>query len=153
VPQATVYKGVKNGEEHYFVLRDNHFRPSDRELKSLAQCLIPKHTRFSKLPWYTNFADQKQMIKALREQKKYWESQMAGELAQELDDADKLGGGGDIEKHDRYKQRVKACSIFLQALQDRPQPDDKRIFHGEKVDPSDYITNSSDKTVRGENQE
>ncbi|MFU1780212.1 hypothetical protein ACM16X_02395 [Haloarcula japonica] len=147
--QATLYKGIKDEEEHYIVLKESHIRPSDREIKSLAQCPIPKHTVFSKLPWINDFADREQMIEALREQKDYWESQIASEIAQELNDADKLGGGGDIEKHDRYKQRVKACSIFLQALQDRPQLNDKRIFHGEEVDASDYITKSSDGTGRG----
>lgn len=138
--QAKLYK--REDMEHYFVtVPEQHWTKGMDEmpLEQVAYCPVPPRTKFTKTPNWQSINREDAMITCLRNQKEYWEKQMAGEIAQELNDADKLGGGGDIDKHDRYKQRVKACSVFLQALQENPSIEDQSIFHDEKVDASEYI--------------
>lgn len=139
--QAQLYK--REDMEHFFVaVPDQHWTKGMDELplESWAYAPVPQNTHFTKTPNWQSINKKEEMITCLRNQKEYWEKQIAGEIANELNDADKMSGGGDIDKHDRYKQRVKACSIFLQALQENPSIEDQRIFHGDKVDAEEWIT-------------
>lgn len=134
---AKLYRRTDVDDEHFFVVIPEQYWTKgldEMNLDTVASAPVPKRTRFTKLPRWSSTNSRRKLVEALREQKEYWEMQMAGEITEEWNDADKLGGGGNIDKYERYKERVRACSVFLQHLQENPSSDDRRIFHGEKVE-------------------
>jgi hypothetical protein len=135
--------------EHYFVaVPEQHWSEGMDEmpLEILATIEVPPRTRFTKLPPWQSINKKDEFVRCLRNQKEYWEMQIAEEGAAALNHGNTM----DEDRFDRYKQRVKACSVFLQVLQENPLPDDTRIFHGDKVDPSPHISNSDRETVEGD---
>lgn len=138
--QAKLWK--VEGEEHYFVaVPDQHYTNwmNKTAFEQLAYFPVPPRTNFTKCPNSHSQSSRGDLVEGLREQLEYWELQMYGEVAKEWNYADKRGGGGDIEKYERYKQRVICCSIFLKALQENPLTTNTQILREEKVETSKYI--------------
>jgi len=134
-------------ETRKFVLSLCWEAEDDREepkIRKIAEAEVPQYTEFSKLPHHGEPLKQEplekhELVEALREQKEYWELQMAGEKAKEINYATGTGEERrDYSKNERYRKRVRACSIFLQVLQDSPTSDDRRIFYGEEVEVQNW---------------
>lgn len=117
----------------------------DVKLESLAWYNVPDRTRFTKTPHWDSGASKNEMIEGLREQLRYWRLQMFGEVANELNE-----GNGDAEKHDRYRDRAIACSIFLKALQENPRLKDTTMLREHDVDAENHISKKDLDSTRAE---
>lgn len=89
---------------------------------------MPDNTRFTKTPHWQSINSKDEIVEGLRDQKEYWEKQMFGIQADNLngfdtqDECDKA-----VERFKRYEQRVRACSIFIQTLIDDTRLEDEEI--------------------------
>ena len=140
--QAKLYKVADSDREHYLVaIPDQHWTKGlDRmKLESVAWAAVPPRTEFTKVPNWQTSTSKEDMVEALREQKEYWEKQMFGIQADNLNGFDTQNECDKaVEKFERYKKRVKACSIFIQHLADRPVHEDREIVPTwEKVEIED----------------
>ena len=152
--QAKLYKVADKDREHYIAaVPDQHWTKGldEKKLESVAWAAVPPRTEFTKVPNWQVVTSKEDMIEALREQKEYWEKQMFGIQADNLngfdtqEECDKA-----VEKFKRYEKRVEACSIFIQNLVEHPLHEDKEVVPTwKKVEIEDSDSNPTD----GENQE
>lgn len=140
--QAKIYKRTDIDGEHYFVaIPDQHWtRGMDRmQRETVASKYVPTHTRFTKLPHWNSLTSKEELIEGLREQLEYWELQMAGKEADEINAMTGMGDedfdyGKNKESYYRYKKRAEACCYFLDVLQENPGTEDVKIYHTHYTD-------------------
>lgn len=134
--QAKIYKRTDIGKSHFFVaIPDQHWtRGMDRMKKDVvASHYVPTHTHFTKLPHWNKKAGKEEIIEALREQLEYWQLQMAGKQANQLNyetgSREELDQEGNAESYYRYQKRAEAVCHFLDVLQENPRMSDVNIYH------------------------
>lgn len=124
-------------EEHFLVaVPEQHYTVGMDKMsfKQVEVVNVPSHTHFSKLPHYQKKTGKEEMVEKLREQLEYWQMQMAGKQANEMNamsgvaDED-FDGKSNAGSYYRYKKRDEACCRFLDALQENPRRSDTHIYH------------------------